>query len=213
MSFKEAALFGCALSTGCGMVLNYNKNKKLKNKIIVILGCGGIGLSILLMLTCMKLNKNIYVLDKNLKKLKKVKLFFKTIKTFSSVAKLKFQLFKNHNELADICFESGGSVKTIEQGFDLLNQKGSLIFASHPKKDQKIKLDPHQLISGKEIKGSWGGDCDPDKDIPDIYKITKKLLKRLIKNFCKVYKLKDINKAFKDLNKNKIFRPLIEMNH
>ena len=34
-----------------------------------------------------------YVLDKNPKKLKKIKLFFKTIKTFSSVAKLKFQLF------------------------------------------------------------------------------------------------------------------------
>jgi shikimate 5-dehydrogenase len=59
------------------MVLNYNK--KIKDKILVILGCGGIGLSILLMLTCIKLNKNIYVLDKNQKKLKQLKFFFKTI--------------------------------------------------------------------------------------------------------------------------------------
>jgi len=211
MSFKEAALFGCALSTGCGMVLNYNK--KIKDKILVILGCGGIGLSILLILTCMKLNKNIYVLDKNQKKLKQLKFFFKTIKTFSSVDKLKFHLFKKHKKLADICFESAGSIKTIEQGFDLLNQKGNLIFASHPKKDQKIRLDPHQLISGKTILGSWGGDCDPDKDVPKIYKIIKKVLKKLINKFCKVYKLKDINKAFEDLNKNKTFRPLIKMEY
>ena len=28
-----------------------------------------------------------------------------------------------------------------------------------------IRIDPFDLICGKRIQGSWGGESDPDKDI------------------------------------------------
>lgn len=209
MSFQEAALFGCALSTGCGMVLNYKNIKK--NSIIIVLGCGGIGFSILLMLTSMKISKHIYVLDKDFNKLKKIKKLFEDIKIFVSKKNIYNYLLNTHKSLADICFESAGSAKTIEDGFKLINNKGNLIFASHPKKNEIIRIDPHQLISGKTIKGSWGGECNPDQDIKKIYKIVKKNLQKVLQTFCKIYSINNINKAFFDLKKNKIFRPLIKM--
>ena len=211
MSFEEAALFGCALSTGCGMVMNLkniNKNDK-----IIVLGCGGIGFSVLLMIKSMALSRNLYVLDKDIKKLKKLKFFFKDVKIFNSEKNLKNYLLRRFNSLADICFESAGSAKTIESGFNLINSTGALIFASHPKKNEKIKLDPHQLISGKTIKGSWGGDCNPDKDIKKIYTIIKKGLKNVLNMYCRVYKINNINDAIRDIKQNKIFRPLINMKH
>jgi len=160
-----------------------------------------------------KITINIYVLDKNIKKLKKLKFFFKDIKIFNSEKNLKNYLLRKFNSLADICFESAGSTSTIESGFNLINSTGSLIFASHPKKNEKIKLDPHQLISGKTIKGSWGGDCNPDKDVKKIYTIIKKRLKNVLNMYCRVYKINNINDAIRDIKQNKIFRPLINMKH
>ena len=43
---------------------------------------------------------------------------------------------------------------------------GKCIFCSHPAYGGKINLDPFELICGKKIEGSWGGNIKPDKDIP-----------------------------------------------
>lgn len=37
------------------------------------------------------------------------------------------------------------------------DEVGQCIFASHPKEDQKIRLEPHAFHRGKQIRGSWGG--------------------------------------------------------
>ena len=71
---------------------------------------------------------------------------------------------------AEYCIESAGRVSTIELGFSLINRnKGKLLFASHPPEGEKIRLSPHELISGKSIAGSWGGAIDPDRDTPILY--------------------------------------------
>ena len=58
----------------------------------------------------------------------------------------------------------------IEKGLDLIKIDGTLVFASHPPKKDKIKINPHDLIKGKKIYGSWGGCCKPDNDIKRIFK-------------------------------------------
>ena len=71
----------------------------------------------------------------------------------------------------DYCIESAGKISTIELGFSLIKKRGGkLLFASHPPEGESIALPPHELISGKQIAGSWGGGVMPDKDIPIIYK-------------------------------------------
>jgi Zn-dependent alcohol dehydrogenase len=64
--------------------------------------------------------------------------------------------------------ETSGSRLGIENGFKMLNNSGKMIFASHPSKGEKIKLNPFDLIKGKKIFGSWGGDIDYEKNSSKI---------------------------------------------
>ena len=113
---------------------------------------------------------------------------------------------------ADYVIEAAGKTSTIELGMALLEPTaGELIFASHPKKGEKIHIDPFELICGKKIHGSWGGKSFPDKDIPILdrmYEDGTIDLSNLISN---EYKLEEINSAFDDLENRKITRGLILM--
>lgn len=210
LDFAKATLFGCAIPTGAGMILNQISPKK--SDYVIIIGFGGIGISAYMMLRSMKV-KNIIVIDKDKKKLKFAKEFgVKNIYNANEKNLIKKIITKTKGG-ANYCVESAGFAKTIELGFSLINnKKGKLYFASHPAQDEKISLNPHELIQGKQIFGTWGGAVDPDKDIK---RITSMIIRKfnLMLLFSKTYDLKNINKAFDDMKKNNTLRPLIKMNH
>ncbi|SVB70845.1 uncharacterized protein METZ01_LOCUS223699, partial [marine metagenome] len=109
---------------------------------------------------------------------------------------------------------SAGKISTIELGFSLIKKRGGkLLFASHPPEGEFISLHPHELISGKQIAGSWGGGVIPDKDIPIIYKNIESSNIPINKLLSKPYSLEEINQALDDLENGKVFRPLIKMEH
>ena len=211
LNFDSAVLFGCALQTGAGMV--FNQLKPSLNKNLIIMGLGGIGISALLAAQSMNL-KNIIAIDKSEEKLKLVSdLGIKY--TFNSKTKnLKKIIFNLTGGGADYCIESAGFINTIEKAFSLLNPNhGELLFASHPAKGKKIKIDPHELISGKKISGSWGGDSSPDNDIPIIFNKFEKANINLTHFTEQKYLIEDINQAFFDLKVGKALRPIIKMYH
>lgn len=199
MSDIEAVLYGCAIPTGAGMVLNELKRIKKKHKVCLI-GIGGVGLSALLVLT--KKKNNIHVIETNPNKLK----FFKKFK-FKIITE---QEQKNFKDYFDYCIETSGNANMIENGFSLIKKNGTLIFASHPKKSDKIKIKPHDLISGKKIFGSWGGGCKLDKDIDKIFNFFNR--ESVFSNNGKIsfYKLTNINSAFKEVISGKINRAIIK---
>ena len=98
----------------------------------------------------------------------------------------------------------------IEHGFNLIKKKGKLIFASHPKNSKKIKLNPHDLISGKKIYGSWGGNCRLDKDINKIFNYFNK--KNTFSTYAKIsfFKLSSIDEAFNKVISGQINRAIIK---
>ena len=207
---KIGSFFGCSILTGAGMVLN--KFKLKSNDFVLVIGVGGVGFASLLALKAKNI-KNVVILDTNIKKKKLVKklgynLFFKP-NMKNLLSKLK-KITKGR--LFNYCFESSGSIKSIEQGFSYINYSGSLLFASHPQFQKKIKLDPHDLIKGKKIYGSWGGSAIPDRDIEKIFKLFKR--KNLLKFIdTKTYSMKDLKIAIKDFRGGKVLRPIIKMSH
>ena len=211
LSFEEAVLFGCAIQTGAGMVFNELKISREDN--VIVLGLGGIGLSALIALKTLNIEK-IIALDISNEKLNLAKELGATHIFNTQRSDLKSEINKIFKEGANFCIESCGKASTIELGFSLLNKKnGELIFASHPPKDEKISLNPHELISGKKIRGSWGGACLPDKDVPKISDAFNSSNVQLKKLLSKKYKLEQINDALTDLKTGKVTRPLIEMEH
>ena len=211
LDFDTAILFGCALPTGAGMVIN-EINVNFESSVVVI-GLGGIGLSAIAMLLSLKI-KNIIAIDISAKKLDLVKSWGVNHTIDASKSNIQELVQEIFPDGAEYCIESAGRVSTIELGFSLINRnKGKLLFASHPPEGEKIKLSPHELISGKSISGSWGGAIDPDRDIPILYHNFISADFPLNSLLTKPYSLSDINIALEDLESGKVSRPLIKMEH
>ena len=211
LAFDTAILFGCALPTGAGMVIN-EIDVNLESSVAVI-GLGGIGLSAIAMLLSLKI-KNIIAIDISAKKLDLVKSWGVNHTIDASKPNIQELVQEIFPDGAEYCIESAGRVSTIELGFSLINRnKGKLLFASHPPEGEKIRLSPHELISGKSISGSWGGAIDPDRDIPILYHNFISTDFPLNSLLTKPYSLSDINKALEDLESGKVLRPLIKMEH
>ena len=66
INMKNAVLFGCAIPTGFGMVINEVKPKKSQQ--ILLIGLGGIGMSVLMGLKCLK-HTNVIIADISKQKL------------------------------------------------------------------------------------------------------------------------------------------------
>jgi len=88
-----------------------------------------------------------------------------------------------------------------------------LLFASHPPDGEMIRLAPHELISGKQIAGSWGGSTSPDRDIPKMQALFESVNIPLGVLLTKRYTLEQVNEALYDLEAGRVFRPLIVMDH
>lgn len=211
LSFDEAVMFGCALPTGAGMVLN--ELKPSLDSTVAVIGLGGIGISALLALRALNIKK-IIAIDISNEKLDFAKRLGANYVFNSQDEDLFDSIMSLTNGGVDSCIESGGKINTIELGFSLIRKNsGVLIFASHPGHGEKISLDPHELISGKKIFGSWGGQSNPDKDVPSMHDLFAKSNFLLSDLITKRYKLEEINLALNDLECGKVFRPLIVMDH
>lgn len=202
-----AVLFGCALPTGAGMVLNQLQPKS--GSTVAVLGLGGIGLSALLALNKFSL-KRVVAIDVSEEKLQLAKEFGAT-DTVLMTPEVADEVKDLLGDGVDYCLEAAGTTQTIETGFALLNRNGHLLFASHPAAGEMISLDPFELICGKTIKGSWGGGSMPDKDVPELMRIIKELDLPVHKLLSHRYSLNEINQALDDLEDRKIVRALIEI--
>ena len=212
LPFDQAVLFGCALPTGAGMVLN--EARPHKEEKVVVVGLGGIGLSAVMALKSLGVQVCVAV-DISEDKLRVAKILGATHVFNSSISSFISDISSiTNNNGFDLCIESGGLTDTIELGFQLIRKGGGrLLFASHPPADQCINIAPHDLISGKNIFGSWGGACKPDEDIPRFSSLIKKANIPLGILLTKKYRLQEINQALDDLKMGRVFRPLIEMEH
>lgn len=212
ISGDAASLLGCAIPTGAGIVMNEMKPRT--NSSILILGAGGIGLAAIAGALISKCNP-IVAVDLSEENLKLAKIFGATHTYKSS------DFFENNisSKLTDgkgfdFAVEAAGSKFTIESAFNSVRDAGGLcIFASHPPEGQLISLEPHSLIRGKKIQGSWGGACDPDKDIPlftDLHGQGKLPLENLISHR---FSLDEINDAFEILERGNCGRVLLNLSN
>jgi len=208
---KHASLFGCAIPTGAGMVLNELPDD-LSASTVGLFGLGGIGMSALHVLIEKK-PKKIIVVDVSQEKLEIAKSLglVCTINATDSGYATALQR-ESGTEGFDFTLDASGTVRGISQAFDSVKKfGGKCVFASHPELGQKIALDPFDLLTGKEIKGSWGGGVNLDKDLPALFRIfdEEKLIMALLSS--KVYPFIFINQALKDFKEGLVLRPMLRM--
>ena len=204
-----ASLLGCAVPTGAGMVLNTLKAKS--ENTLAVIGVGGIGMSAVIgagIAGCRK----IIAVDISDVKLDMAKELGATDIINPRNRNARDLIMKiTENKGVDFVIEAAGTKATMEEGLGFIHNTGTVVIAGNLSHGEKIEIDPFDLIKGKKIIGTWGGETDPDEDIPkymDMYSKSKIKLNKLITN---LYKLEDINEAFSDLEKGSVGRALIKM--
>jgi S-(hydroxymethyl)glutathione dehydrogenase/alcohol dehydrogenase len=203
-----AVLFGCALLTGGGAVLNELQPRP--DQSIAIFGLGGIGLCALMTAVSSACHLIIAV-DVSEQKLTLARELGATHCINGAMSNAVADILKLSGGTGiDFALDASGSVSVIEAAFKAVRRSGGLcVFASHPAQHARISIDPYELICGKRIQGSWGGGSRPDRDIPrfaTLYRNAQLPLERLITNR---YSLDEINLALNDLEQGKVCRPLI----
>lgn len=203
-------MLGCAVPTGAGILMN--EIVPVPGSSLVVFGLGGIGMSALMAAQLFECQAVIAV-DVSRDKLQLAADFGATHVVDASemdpVARVR-EITGGAG--ADYAVEASGSARVIEQAVDTIRTNGGLcVFASHPPSGERISIDPHDLISGKQIRGSWGGRSMPDEALPKfavLYGDGRLPLEKLISQR---YALHDINDALDDLEAGRVGRPLIEI--
>ncbi len=203
-----ASLFGCAVLTGAGIITNTIRPNS-KNS-LAIYGLGGIGLSAL-MASRLYQCKTLIAVDISQDKLDLAKEFGAThLIDSSKVDPVERILEITGGVGVDYSIEAAGLTKTIELAFRSVRKGGGkCVFASHPTAKEKIMIDPFDLICGKRIQGSWGGESKPEEDVPKFAKMYLDGQLPLEKLLTRRYSLDQINEALDDLEQCKVGRPLI----
>ena len=206
------ALFGCALPTGAGIVINSVKPEKGSS--IAVFGLGGIGLSALMALKLFDCTTVIAV-DVESSKLELAKEFGATHLINGAEDDSNEKILEITKGIGvDYSIEAAGFSRTIEIAFQSVRKEGGLcVFASHPAYNDKIKIDPFDLICGKQIRGSWGGESKPDRDIPQLVQLYldgKLPIEKLITHR---FSLDEINQALDYMENRKATRSLIEISN
>jgi S-(hydroxymethyl)glutathione dehydrogenase/alcohol dehydrogenase len=203
-------LFGCAVPTGAGIVMN--TVRPAPGSSIAIIGLGGIGLSALAA-TAMFQCETIIAIDIDPDKLRLAR---QLGATHSVDVRVENPLERVREYTAgvgvDHSIEASGSARNIELAFSMVRKNGGrCVFASHPAAHERICLDPFDLICGKRIEGSWGGESRPDRDVP-LYAENYLAGRLPLREFLtKRYSLERINDAMDDLANRRVIRALVEI--
>ncbi|HBK42818.1 MULTISPECIES: zinc-binding dehydrogenase [unclassified Polynucleobacter] len=202
-----AALYGCAIPTGAGIIINELKPENKKD--FVFVGIGGIGLSAL-MTSCIYSPNLIIAVDISQEKLNLAKALGATHTVNASLVDPNEAIKGIAPNGVDYGIDASGTTKGIELAFNSIKRNGGICtFASHPRHGDMITLDPYELICGKQLRGSWGGSVEPDRDIPLFSKLFKENNIPIEKLISRRYSLNEINQALDDLESGAATRPLI----
>lgn len=210
MPLREAALLGCALPTGAGIAMN--TAAVAAGSSVAIFGVGGIGLSAVIgsSLRQAAMVIAVDVLDNKLDLARKLGATHAVdARKGDPVAAIKSL---TEGKGVDYAIEAAGRKQTMEAAFQSVRDGGGLcVLAGNLRHGERIELDPMDMIKGKRVVGTWGGESKPDRDIPlfvDLYRAGKLPLELLVS---KEYPLEAINGAFDDLERGRVARALIAM--
>jgi S-(hydroxymethyl)glutathione dehydrogenase / alcohol dehydrogenase len=161
---KVAALYGCAVTTGFGVVVN---NAKVRlGESIVVYGAGGIGLNIV-QAARLASAWPIIAVDLFDAKLELARLMgashLVNARTSDATAEIANILGPGG---PDVFVDNTGLPSIIELGYKMTKPQGRVVLVGVPKAGQTSNLFTLPIHFGKAIVGSHGGEAVPHEDIP-----------------------------------------------
>ena len=206
-----AALIGCAVATGMGMV--FNNARVEEGSSIMVIGCGGIGINAVHAASIAKA-RTIIAVDRLEAKLEVAKRFGATHTVNSSKLDLNQELEKLTNQQGlDYAIEAVGKKETMEVAYNSVKKtSGKAILCGVPNPPgQTIEIDPFPLYYGRQLVGTSGGETNPDIDFDDYCSMYIDGVLKLDDMISHVLSLDDINEGIELMKAGKCIRILIDM--
>src|SRR5688572_13831873 len=164
LPFEEAALFGCAVITGVGAVLNTAKVQAGAS--VAVVGLGGVGLMSMLAARAAG-SRQIVAIDTLDDKLKLAKQMGATHTVNATSPDAAEQVKAISGGGVEFAFEMASSVKALEMAYKITKRGGTTVTASLPHPDARFALPATNLVAEERtLKGSYIGSCVPGRDIP-----------------------------------------------
>lgn len=194
ISFEEASLFGCAVLTGVGAVINTARLQA--GTTAAILGLGGVGFSALLAAVASGA-RQVIALDLNESKLALASELGATATVNAGDPDAMEQVKALTQGGVDVAFEMAGAIAAMELAWRITRRGGSTVTAGLPHPDRRFALPPVQLVAEERtLRGSYIGSSVPARDIPryiEMYQRGKLPVDRLMGERLT---LEDINRGF-----------------
>jgi S-(hydroxymethyl)glutathione dehydrogenase / alcohol dehydrogenase len=207
---EVAALFGCAVTTGFGVVVN---NAKIKiGESVVVFGAGGVGLNIV-QGAALAGAYPIIAVDLYDNKLSLARAMGATHLVNSRAVDARQAILDIAGPGGvDVFIDNTGQPKIIETGYQLTKPQGRVTLVGVPRAGNNINVFSLPLHFGKGLSGSHGGEAIPQEDIPryhQLYRAGRIKLRELITGH---FDLSEINTAIQKMRDGTLAgRCLIDM--
>src|SRR5437016_11257022 len=207
LPFDEAALFGCAVLTGVGAVINTARVSAGSS--VSVIGLGGVGLSSLLGAVAVGARRVVAV-DLSDDKLGLARELGAT-DTFNANSPDAIESIRSAtNGGGEFAFEMAGSVRAMDFAYKITRRGGTTVTAGLPPPDHSFALPQVNLVAEERtVKGSYIGTCVPTRDLPryiELYRRGKLPVDRLMSDHLK---LDEINLGFDRLHDGKAVRQVV----
>jgi Zn-dependent alcohol dehydrogenase len=207
LPFEIAALFGCAVMTGVGAVIN--TAKLLLGQTVLITGLGGVGFAALLGALAGGASK-IIVADVNKDKLQKAL----ELGAHEAVDSSEANALENVRDLTgggvDLGMEFAGVVQALEFTYNATARGGKTVTAGLPHSSKMMQFAPVKLVAEERtLQGSYIGSCVPARDIPAYIALYQSGRLPVDKLMTHTLNLDEVNEGFERLAKGEAIRQII----
>ncbi len=209
LPLDEAALFGCAVLTGVGAVINTAQVHAGAS--VAVVGLGGVGLASILGAAAAGA-RTVVAVDLSAEKLALAKAMGAT-DVFLATDQDVVQKIRDVTEGGvEFSFEMAGSIRALDTAYKITRRGGTTVTAGLPPPDQMFSLSPVNLVAEERtLKGSYIGTCIPSRDISRYISLYRKGIMPVDRLLSERIQLEDINAAFDRLHDGLCVRQVIRM--
>ncbi len=195
LPYDKAALFGCAVVTGAGAVINTAKVSAGSS--VAVVGLGGVGL-MAVMAARLTGCRQIVAVDMLASKLE---LAMAVGATHTVEVKPGDNAVEAVRDITgggvDYAFEMAGSARALELAYKITRRGGTTVTASLPHPTHTVAIPVTNLVAEERtLMGSYVGSCVPERDIPRFISLYQQGLLPVDKLMSERIGLDEINEGF-----------------
>ena len=209
-NIEDAALFGCAVMTGVGAVINTARIRPGDS--VAIIGLGGVGLNGIIG-SKLAGAETIIAIDIDPSKFSRAEELGATHCFDSKNNNMVEEIRDLTNGGVDYAIDLAGVIQAMDTAYQIIRYGGSVVTAGLSPINTQFSFNHSDLVAQeKSILGSYMGSCVPVRDVPrflNLYKQGRLPVDKLIDGKITFDKL---NEGFDKLSKGKVVRQILMPN-